>query len=121
MLILSLPVFYLLSSGHLISVILGMVMMSVLIATAFAPMNAYMVDMFPETCRYSGFGVSFHIGISLFGATTPLVLMWLVDKTGNFMAPAYYYMLGALVGLGSLAICEYGRRKVKYSTLAVAR
>ena len=53
----------------------AMVLMSVLIATAFAPMNAYMVELFPEACRYSGFGVAFHIGISLFGGTAPLVLM----------------------------------------------
>lgn len=33
--------------------------------------NAYMVELFPETCRYSGFGVAFHIGISLFGGKVP--------------------------------------------------
>ena len=108
MLFFSFPVFYLLASGHLVWVTLGMVLMSVLIATAFAPMNAYMVELFPEACRYSGFGVAFHIGISFFGSTTPLVLMWLVNKTGNFTAPAYYYVLGALIGLGSLVVCEYG-------------
>ncbi|HBI22509.1 MAG TPA: MFS transporter [Legionella sp.] len=112
MLCFSFPVFYLLASGSSALVTLGMVLMSVFIATAFAPMNAYMVELFPEACRYSGFGVAFHIGISLFGSTTPLVLMWLVNKTGNFTAPAYYYVLGALIGLGSLAVCEYGRRGV---------
>ncbi len=106
----SLPVIYLLTSGDLSSVVLGMLLMSVLIATAFAPINAYMLALFPENCRYSGFGVSFHIGISLFGSTTPLVLMWLVNQTGDLTAPAGYYMLGALVGLGSLIVCEYGRR-----------
>ena len=85
--------------------------MSVLIATAFAPMNAYMVELFPEACRYSGFGVAFHIGISVLGATAPLVMMWLVDKTGNSLAPAYYYVVAALIGLASLATCEYGRGK----------
>ncbi|MCH9756988.1 MAG: MFS transporter [Gammaproteobacteria bacterium] len=107
---LSFPVFYLITSGHVGSVMLGMIVMSILIATAFAPINAYMLALFPDNCRYSGFGVSFHIGISLFGSTAPLVLMWLVNKTGDFTAPAYYYMLGAFIGLGSLAICEYGRR-----------
>ena len=112
MLLLSYPVFYCLASGNLAWVTSGMVLMSTLIAMAFAPINAYMVSLFPESCRYSGFGVSFHIGISFFGSITPLVLMWLVNKTGHFTAPAYYYMAGALIGLGSLAICEYGRRGV---------
>ena len=116
MLCFSFPVFYLLASGNVALVTLGMVLMSIFIATAFAPMNAYMVELFPEACRYSGFGVAFHIGISLFGSTTPLVLMWLVNKTGNFTAPAYYYVVGALIGLGSLAVCEYGRRRVDRTT-----
>ena len=115
MLLLSFPVFYLLSSGNVASITAGMVLMSVLIATAFAPVNAYMVELFPEACRYSGFGVAFHIGISLFGGTAPLVLMWLVDKTSNYISPAYYYVVGVLIGLGSLAVCEYGRRKVERS------
>lgn len=112
MLLLSFPIFYLLASANIVWITAGMVLMSILIATAFAPMNAYMVELFPENCRYSGFGVAFHIGISLFGGTTPLVLMWLVEKTGNFMAPAYYYVWGALICLGSLVICEYGRNRI---------
>jgi MHS family proline/betaine transporter-like MFS transporter len=119
MLLLSFPIFYLLASANIAWITAGMVLMSVLIATAFAPMNAYMVELFPETCRYSGFGVAFHIGISLFGGTTPLVLMWLVEKTGNFMAPAYYYVWGALICLGSLVICEYGRNRITDSPSVV--
>lgn len=117
---LSFPVFYLLSSGAIIGVTLGMLLMSVLIATAFAPVNAYMLALFPENCRYSGFGVSFHIGISIFGSTAPLVLMWLVNQTGDFTAPAYYYMLGSVIGLGSLAVCEHGRRKRAQLALILA-
>ena len=116
MLIFSFPVFYLLATGQVLFVTLGMVLMSMLIAIAFAPMNAYMVGLFPKNCRYSGFGVAFHIGISLFGSTAPLVLMWLVERTGNFVAPAYYYVLSALVGLGSLAVCEYGRKTVAHTS-----
>lgn len=119
MLVLSFPIFYLLASANIAWITAGMVLMSILIATAFAPMNAYMVELFPENCRYSGFGVAFHIGISLFGGTTPLVLMWLVEKTGNFMAPAYYYVWGSLICLGSLVICEYGRNRIADSPSVV--
>lgn len=109
--LLSFPLFYLLSSTVLSLVILSVVIMSLLIAITFSPINAYMVSLFPPACRHSGFGVSFHVGISLFGATSPLVMMALVDKTEYFVSPAIYYILAALVGLGSLALCEYGRLK----------
>ncbi|MCX7117533.1 MAG: MFS transporter [Legionellales bacterium] len=113
MLLLSFPVFYLFAMGDTQFVVCGMVLMSILIAIAFAPLNAYMVELFPKGCRYSGFGVAFHIGISLFGGTAPLVLMGLVEKTDNVLAPALYYVVGALIGLASLAICEYGRREFR--------
>ncbi len=116
MLVLSFPVFYLLSSADVIPTLLGLGLMSILIAIAFSPMNAYMIELFPKTCRYSGFGVAFHIGISLFGGTAPLVLMWLVEKTDNVLAPAAYYMLGALIGFASLALCEHSRRSVVMRT-----
>jgi len=39
-------------------------------------------------------------------------MMWLVNKTGDFTAPAWYYVFGAIIGLASLAVCEHGQRKV---------
>ena len=103
------PLFFLLASGHVGLITLSMGLMSLLIAITFAPINAYMVGLFAPEYRHSGFGVSFHIGISLFGATAPLVLMAIVNQTGSFIAPAGYYIFAALIGLGALAICEYGR------------
>ncbi len=116
MLLLSFPVFYCLATGGLILIVMSMMLMSSLIAIAFAPMNAYMVSLFPESCRYSGFGVSFHLGISLFGGTTPLVLMWLVDKTGHMLSPAYYYTWACVIGFSALLLCEYGRRQTAHQT-----
>ena len=113
--IFSIPLFYLLSSNQIVLVTLGMVLMSVLIAITWAPSNAYMVSLFPKHSRYSGFGVAFNVGISIFGGTTPLVMMWLVDKTGNVLAPAWYYVAGAIIGLVSIGICEFGRRQRAYS------
>lgn len=116
----SLPIFYLITSGSIIWVSIGMALMSLLIAIAFAPMNAYMVMLFPGAYRYSGFGVAFHVGISIFGGTAPLVLMWWVEKTGNLMSPAYYFILSASVGLAALLLCERSRKKVECSTLVFA-
>ncbi|KTD09308.1 MFS transporter [Legionella jamestowniensis] len=111
MLFFSIPIFSLLSTGNIGLIAIGLVFMSVLIAITYAPLNAYMVSLFPHQYRYSGFGVAFNVGISLFGGTTPLVMMWLVSKTGNFISPAWYYMFGAIIGLVSLLVCEYSRKR----------
>lgn len=109
MMLLSFPVFHLLISGEITHIIQALVLMSVLIAISYAPLNAYMVSLFPQQYRYSGFGTAFNVGISIFGGTTPLVMMWLVEKTGYFIAPAAYYIFGTVIGLVSLVICEKGR------------
>ena len=113
MLLLSIPIFLLLSTGNVSLITIGLVFMSALIAITYAPLNAYMVSLFPPQYRYSGFGVAFNIGISLFGGTTPLVMMWLVNKTNNFVSPAWYYIFGAIIGLISLLVCEYSRKRLK--------
>lgn len=112
MLILSIPIFYLLATGNVVLIAMGLAFMSILIAITYAPLNAYMVSLFPHQYRYSGFGVAFNVGISLFGGTTPIVMMWLVNTTNNFISPAWYFMFGVIIGLGSIMICEQGRRKL---------
>ncbi|HRD69512.1 MAG TPA: MFS transporter [Legionella sp.] len=112
MLLLSIPIFILLATGNVVLIAIGLVFMSILIAITYAPLNAYMVSLFPHQYRYSGFGVAFNVGISLFGGTTPIVMMWLVNTTNNFISPAWYYMFGAIIGLCSIMICEQGRRKL---------
>lgn len=112
MMLLSIPIFYLLSSGSVINITKGLILMSILIAITYAPLNAYMVSLFPQQYRYSGFGVAFNVGISIFGGTTPLVMMWLVGRAGNFIAPAGYYVFGTIIGLVSLTICQMSRQRV---------
>ena len=35
----------------------------------------------------------------LFGGFAPMIVTWLIDATGSPLAPAYYVMFGAVVGL----------------------
>ncbi|HAT1867353.1 MFS transporter [Legionella pneumophila] len=112
MLFLSIPIFFLLATGNVVLITMALIFMSILIAITYAPLNAYMVTLFPHQYRYSGFGVAFNMGISLFGGTTPIVMLWLVNTTSNFISPAWYYMFGAIIGLASITVCEQGRRKL---------
>ncbi|WP_262055388.1 MFS transporter, partial [Legionella pneumophila] len=77
MLFLSIPIFFLLATGNVVLITMALIFMSILIAITYAPLNAYMVTLFPHQYRYSGFGVAFNMGISLFGGTTPIVMLWL--------------------------------------------
>lgn len=113
MVLFSIPIFYLLSSGNLSLITTGMIFMSIIIAIICAPLNAYMVSLFPCEHRSSGLGFSFNLGISIFGGTTPLFLMWLLNASNNLISPAWYYVSGAFIGLAALTLCEFGKRKTR--------
>ena len=120
MMIFSVPIFVLLSTGSMMNITIGLVLMSVLIAITYAPLNAYMVSLFPEEYRYSGFGLAFNVSISLFGGTTPLVMTWLIEQTGSLLAPAGYYVFGTIIGLISLIVCQVSRTGLQVSVTRIS-
>lgn len=54
--------------------------------------------MFYTHIRYRTLSVTFNVSVSLFGGTTPLIASWLVESTGNALAPAYYLTAISLIG-----------------------
>ncbi len=99
------PLFYGISHGTSPFVILPcLLMLSCIIATVYAPMNAYMVSLFPPHFRYSGYGVSYNTGLAIFGGSAPLAMAWLINTSHDLMSPAALYVLAAVVGLGAVYI-----------------
>ncbi len=80
------------------------IVLGVLMAFYFGPLPALMSDLFPVSLRSTGLSVSYNLGVTLFGGFAPLILAWLVDRTGSLYAPSYYYMAVAVVSLTGLLI-----------------
>jgi len=59
-------------------------------------------ELFPTRVRYSGVSLGFNTAAILGGATAPFVASWLTTLTGSSMAPAFYVMVVALIGLMTL-------------------
>lgn len=67
-----------------------------------------LAEMFPTRVRYTGLSVSYGFAVVLFGGFAPLVSTWLVDLTGNPLAPAFYIMTGgALSAIAILSMKEH--------------
>lgn len=99
------PLFYGISHGNSPFVILPcLLMLSSIIATVYAPMNAFMVSLFPPHFRYSGYGVSYNTGLAIFGGSAPLAMAWLINSTHDLMSPAILYVIASVVGLGAIYI-----------------
>ncbi len=71
-------------------------------------------EMFPTRVRYSGVSLGFNVATILGGGTAPYVATWLIQATGNPIAPAYYVIGATAIGLIGLA----GVRETAHRPLA---
>jgi MHS family citrate/tricarballylate:H+ symporter-like MFS transporter len=69
-----------------------------------ASVYAALVESLPAAIRCSGFGTVYSLSIAIFGGTTQLVVTWLIHVTGSPMAPAWYMIAAAAVGLIALLL-----------------
>lgn len=58
-----------------------------------------MVELVPARVRVSASGIAFNLCLGLFGGTAPWVATYLVARTADDFAPAWYMMAAALVAL----------------------
>ncbi|MFI6035140.1 MFS transporter [Streptomyces sp. NPDC051315] len=99
MIILAVPAFLLIRSGATWPPVLGVLVLSTLLAGFAAPSAATLPALFPTAVRYAAMGIGFNFAVAAFGGTTPLVTEALVEVTGNDMVPAYYLMAAGAIGL----------------------
>ncbi len=59
-------------------------------------------EALPRPIRAGTLSIVYAIAISIFGGTTPFMITWLVQTTGNPLAPAGYIVLASLLGLATV-------------------
>jgi MHS family proline/betaine transporter-like MFS transporter len=76
---------------------------AVLYGLVFGVLPTLLAELFPTKVRYTGISISFSIAIMSFGGFTPFINTYLVEKTGNSVAPAFWVMaVAALSGIAML-------------------
>jgi len=63
------------------------------------PFAATMFEHFPTKVRMSGLSLGFGLGFAVFGGTTPFIATYLVNQTGNPIAPSMYLIICSLISL----------------------
>lgn len=63
---------------------------------------ALMASLFRADIRSSGLSISYAFGVAIFGGFAPFIHEWLIDLTGNVIAPSFYLSFAAVVGLTAL-------------------
>lgn len=104
------PAWQLASSGHLWAAIIGDLLLATGAVLSGVVTAALLSEVFPTRARYTASAITYNLAYTLFGGTAPLVATWLIDYTGNSLAPAGYLALVAVLALaGGLALPETSR------------
>lgn len=80
---------------------------------AQVPAFPQFTELFPRRMRYTGVALGFNIGTIIAGGSAPYIAAQLVESTGDPMAPAFWVMGVALVGIVTvLTFRETGRERL---------
>lgn len=92
-------------------IITAQITLSILAAFYIGPEPALQAEFYPTNVRNTALSLSYNIATSLFGGTTPLVIEYLVQKTGTILSSIYYVITCAIVSL--IALYFYKDRSKK--------
>jgi MFS transporter, MHS family, proline/betaine transporter len=74
------------------------------------PISTALAEQFQANVRSTGLRIAYNMAVMLFGGFAPFFVTWLIQTTGLPVAPAFYVMFGAAVGLlASLLLRERAR------------
>ena len=71
----------------------------VYVTLVYAPIAAWLVELFPSRIRYSGMSLPYHIGNGWFGGFLPATVFAIVAYTGNIYSGLWYPVAIALMSL----------------------
>jgi MHS family proline/betaine transporter-like MFS transporter len=80
------------------------------------PSNACLKNLFPMQFRYRGASLSFTLGLSIFGALTPLVENYLYQLTGCFSSMAIWLVF---VGVGTFISINLAQTRVSAAIVKI--
>lgn len=85
-----------------VTILLAQMVLAIAVGGYFGPIPALMVEAFPTSVRFSAIAITTNISGPFFGGTAPVVVSYLIMKTGSSMVPAYYLTAGAVAALVAL-------------------
>ncbi|MBF8729254.1 MULTISPECIES: MFS transporter [Pseudomonas] len=103
---LTVPLFSLLDHQPLLVILAIQILFGAMLAMNDGTLPCLLAEIFPTRVRFSGFALSFNIANALFGGTAPFIATWLIQVTGNKLAPAGYLLAAAVVALVAMLACR---------------
>ncbi|MDE2577207.1 MAG: MFS transporter [Hyphomicrobiales bacterium] len=114
MILLIYPGFLLLNASPTLPTLLAVVVvLASLNASGGAPIIITLAEIFPVEVRATGMSLVYALGVAIFGGFGQFIVTWLIQASGNPIAPAWYVIACCIVTLVSLRfIPEMARQKL---------
>ncbi len=76
-----------------------LVILVIYVTMVYAPIGAYLVEMFPARIRYTSMSLPYHIGNGWFGGFLPSIAFAIVTATGDIYAGLWYPIIISVMSL----------------------
>jgi MFS family permease len=86
------------------SLLFGFGVLSLIGSLPFTAFYATFTEALPQSIRGGVFATVYAVAIASFGGTAQLVVTWLLHISGNPLAPAWYLLLAAIVGIVAMSL-----------------
>ncbi len=74
-------------------------LLAVFVAAQIVPVLVMIPELFPKHVRATGIALTYVVSASFFDGFSPFIASWLVARTGNPLAPAWYVVAACAVSL----------------------
>jgi len=101
--LLTIPLFLWLIAGKSFLVLaVVMTILGLLKALYFGALPSVMADVFTGPVRATGLSFSYNAAVAVFGGFTPMICAFLIETTGQPVAPGYYLAVLSIVSITAL-------------------
>ncbi|MBG0797937.1 MFS transporter [Methylocystis sp. L43] len=75
----------------------------VILSGLFGALSTALAEQFPTHVRTVGLAIAYNVAVMIFGGFAPFIVAWLIDYLATPIAPAFYLIFGAVIGLMGVA------------------
>ena len=70
-----------------------------LLGVFFGPISTAVAEQFITRSRSTALGIAYNLAVMIFGGFAQFFVTWLIEATGSPLAPSFYVMFGAAIGV----------------------
>ena len=116
--VLTVPCYLMMSSMQFGVILLAEIIMAILLCINDGTLASYLSEQYPTEIRFTGFAFTFNLANAIFGGSCSMICLWLVNISGNQLAPAFYFIAIAVIALFAI-ICSREHSDVELSDVKI--